>query len=387
MSHAQLRVNDVFTATVRDLASDGQGIVAHESGRIFFVPGVWSGEVARFRVTGLKNRLGYARLEQVLEPAPERRAPPCPYQGFAAGRCGGCAWQFVTYSAQLQAKQRRLASGLARLGLDSVIRPIWPSPAEFGYRNRAQLKTDGKLMGYVEPGGNRIAAIGDCLVLTEKNRATLGQLLGSMPDRTLRPSKGCQWTSIDIDEDVTAETISVNRRRPFRQANSQQNQRMKNWLATSLAPLVETLGDVSVLELFCGSGNFTETIIGAGCCNVLAVEAVDEALDALALKGLPGVRSQAANLFAAGAVQALARDNPDTAILILDPPRQGFANLDLLLAGLSRVKQVFYISCDLATFARDVETLLKRGLRAREIQPLDLFPQTPHVEILAHFAS
>ncbi|MFA5630035.1 MAG: class I SAM-dependent RNA methyltransferase [Porticoccaceae bacterium] len=373
-------VNDIFTASVRDLSSDGNGVVEHRSGQIFFVPGVWPGEEGEFRVTGFRKSFGFARLVKLLRPAPERVTPQCVHQGFGRDDCGGCPWQFVTYEAQLAAKEMRVRRALSRLGLDERIRPIWGSPQQFGYRNRAQLKSDGRAIGYVAQGSNRLVAIDDCPILSDHNRQTLKDFLATLPNPALRPSRKAQWSTLDIDEALTAETVSINRRRPFQQANSAQNLRMRDWLARSLANADKAL---PVVELFAGSGNFTEVLHNAGFERILAVEGVAEAVDALDTQGWRGVEGLVCDLFSEAGARTAAQAASGSGVLVLDPPRDGFRHIGTLTTALSKLRHIAYISCDLATFVRDMQTLLQQGFVVDHIQPLDLFPHTPHVELLA----
>lgn len=373
-------VNECFTATVRDLSSDGNGIVEHNSGQVFFVPGVWTGEVAEFQITGFRKRFGFARLVKLVEPSPHRITAPCPHHGFDKKDCGGCPWQFMGYDAQLAAKETRVRNYLARLGVVDAIRPIAGSPRQFGYRNRAQFKSDGRAIGYVGQGSSELAAIGDCPILTDHNRETLRQLLATLPNPAFRPERKSPWSTLDIDEGLGAETVSINRRRPFQQANSEQNGRMRDWLAEGIAGLDRR---ATVLELFAGSGNFTEVLAEAGFDAIHAVEGVGEALEALQGKSLAGVTTAMADLFSETGVARVAREMARTEILVLDPPRDGFPALETLLKTCRKLRHVFYISCDLATFSRDVKVLLDQGFRVEEVQPLDLFPHTPHVELLA----
>src|SRR5690606_6236211 len=180
---------EIFTATVRDLASDGRGIASHPGGLTVFVPGVWPGEQGRFRFLELQNRVGRAELVELLEASPERTTPRCPHHGFAAGDCGGCPWQFMSYPAQLAAKQARVEAALAGFG-PAVLHPIWPSPNIYASRNRAQLKTDGKQLGYLSAANHRLAAIEQCPILTAPNRETLAGLIARLPNREWESAGG-----------------------------------------------------------------------------------------------------------------------------------------------------------------------------------------------------
>ncbi len=375
-------INDRFTATVRDLASDGDGVVEHPEGQVFFVPGVWQGERAEFRVSGFRKRFGFAEVVAILDPSPYRTTPRCPHHGFSGDACGGCPWQFMAYPAQLEAKEGRVRRALARFDADALIHPIQGSPTVYSYRNRARLRTDGRRIGYVGRGSRELAPIQDCPILTEPARHTLQTLLASLPRNDFRPRRRHTWSTLDIDEDVAAEDVAPNVRRPFRQGNNAQNRAMRDWLAQRLEGLD---GGGDALELFAGSGNFTDLLSEAGFDGVLAVEGAAEAVAALRESVLPGVRAREANLFDRRAVTELGREAAHASCLVLDPPRDGFAQLPALLEQCPRLEQVLYISCDLATFCRDTAELLARRFRLAEVRPLDLFPHTPHVELMAHF--
>ncbi|HBQ39837.1 MAG TPA: class I SAM-dependent RNA methyltransferase, partial [Halieaceae bacterium] len=144
-------------------------------------------------------------------------------------------------------------------------------PQAFAYRNRAQFKTDGRQLGFVAAGSNRLAPITDCPVLTAPNRATLHALIEALPVPAWKPSRKHTWTTLDVDEDVTATEVVPNQRRPFRQGNDAQNNFMREWLAHRLQTLDPSR---TVTELFAGSGNFTEVIAARGFQQIFAVEGV-----------------------------------------------------------------------------------------------------------------
>lgn len=385
-----LTVGTCFNGRVRDISADGKGVVPHENGQVFFVAGVWLNEQVQVRINDFKGRFGFAELVTVTEPSPDRVEPPCPYQGVSARSCGGCPWQFVRYEAQLQVKQARveqsftgmIASGFLK---SDRLKPILPSPEIYAYRNRAQLKTDGERLGYVTAGSRSLVDIKDCIILTDKNRETLRALRMHLPNPAWRPRRKDYLTTLDIDESVGADSASVNARLPFQQANSAQNQAMRDWLSHKLSSLQKSQ---AVLELFAGSGNFTSLIVDAGFTNIMAVEVVDEAMAELRHK-YPQVKTLACDLFSDDAAEAVYRAMPDAEILVLDPPRDGLKN-DLLKSkqGLfrkkSRIKTLLYISCNLATLHRDLQAFVEHGFKIREIQPLDQFPHTPHIELMAH---
>ncbi|MFN2330086.1 MAG: class I SAM-dependent RNA methyltransferase [Chromatocurvus sp.] len=379
----EIRINDEFTGTVRDVSAAGSGVVEHPSGRVFFIPGVWTGEQGRFRVTGLKGRFGHARVEHLIAVSPHRVTPDCPHHGAGAGDCGGCPWQFIDYAAQRSMKEARVRAAMAPLGVSGVVHPLWPSPHTYGYRNRAQFKTDGHQLGYVAAGSNTLVAISDCPILTTPNRNTLQALLRQLPEPAWKLPRKHIWTSLDIDEQISAETVVPNQRRPFRQGNTAQNLRMQEWLAAALEPLDRSH---AVVELFCGNGNFTAVLAEMGFSDITATDSAEDAIATLTARNLPGVTAAAHNLYAEDAYEKLRIQLKQAHILVLDPPRDGLKHIDPLLRHARRLRHVFYISCDLATFTRDTSRLLDAGFSLKTLQPLDQFPHTPHIELLAHLA-
>ncbi len=381
-SHPQIHKNAVFEARVKGLADTGNAVVNHPSGLLFFVAGAWLGELIKVRVLELKSKFGLAELVEVIEPSEHRIEPPCLHHGVIGKACGGCSWMFVAYSAQLQAKQERVSQALTRIDPKCTIQPILAAKQPLGYRIRAQFKTDGKIMGFVASGKRELAKIDDCVVLTDTNRATIKGLKAQLPNNEWVPSsRKKDWTTLDVDESTSIEAVSVNQRLPFKQANEQQNQVMKSWLREKLSGLNKK---AKVLELFAGSGNFTQDISNSGFESIVAVEVIDEAVSALQAQGLSGVTAVTCNLFREDAFERLLRENGDTEVLVLDPPREGLKVKTGLFTKKSKIRDVLYISCDLSTLCRDLREFNEKGFRLVDVQALDLMPQTPHVEVLVH---
>ncbi|WP_075186327.1 class I SAM-dependent RNA methyltransferase [Teredinibacter haidensis] len=374
----EIKVGKTFSGVVKDLASDGRGVVTHPQGRTFFVPGVWLGETGEFRIAGLKGRIGFAEVITLEESSrhTKRVDAPCPHHGH----CGGCPWQFIEYGEQLAAKQARVEQAMRRLGCDSKVLPIIPSSKSLAYRNRAQLKTDGNNIGYMAVNSNRLVGVESCPILSEKNQSTLAGLLAQLPNRQWKPEGKHKWITLDIDESVDAETASINSRLPFQQGNSEQNKKMCDWLSAGLGRLEE---GKTVLELFCGSGNLTEVIARSGAKQVFAVEVVEAAVDQLKHKKLEMVLPIICNLFSEQGAESLLPLVKQAEVLVLDPPREGLKISSPLFSRRSAIRSVFYISCDLATFGRDLAEFIKNGFRLKDVQPLDMFPHTPHIELMA----
>ncbi len=144
---------------VESVAFKGYG-VARIRGKVAFVPYTLTGDEAWIEVTEEKKRHSTARLIQILKPSPGRVNPPCPY----FGSCGGCQWQHIDYSIQVELKKEILGETLKRLGGLKEIPPIIvaPSPKPYDYRVRVQLKGKGKAMGYYQERSHRIVDVDHC---------------------------------------------------------------------------------------------------------------------------------------------------------------------------------------------------------------------------------
>lgn len=374
---------ETFHSIVRDLSHKGLGVIDHPDGRTFFVRGTWPGDEGEFEIPLAAQKYDEAKLVTLTKPSLQRVEIKCPHRGFSPGKCGGCPWMMAEYNSQLYYKTRRLLHALEKRGVklpSSVFLPILPSPRIDGYRNRVQLKTDGRTLGYVSEGSSVFAPVEDCLIMNDKLRKLFHELKDTLPQDEMRPTGDHKWSFIDLDDDMDLTELQINKRRPFRQGNTEQNEEMKNWVREKFQALPR---HYPVIDLFCGSGNFTEVLSEMGFNNILAVEVQGSALKALEQRNLPGVRILPLDVNQKGAWALIAKLQPHAKAILIDPPREGIDKRRGLYKYLDNLEHVFYISCELDTFSRDLSDMVKHGWEVSEVIPLDLFPHTPHVEILS----
>jgi 23S rRNA (uracil1939-C5)-methyltransferase len=372
----RLEVGATVVVGIVDLNSHGEGVARHH-GEVIFVPGVWHGEHAQIVITGRQKSYAQGRVEVLVQAHQDRREPPCGVHGFDSVHCGGCAWLFMAYSAQLEAKQARVQALCDHRHWPSA-KPIQPSDQELGYRNRAQFKATSSALGFVAASSDAVVDVTHCPVLSDHNNELLHQI--RQQDLAIGKRRK-RWLTIDIEDGLALEQVSYNQRLPFRQGNTAQNEWMQAWLRQHVHSL--PLG-LATLELFAGSGNFTHELVAAGVGPLVAAEVSAEALVELAAS-LPEVTALELDLIGGLSGKQIAEALPNAKLLVLDPPREGFAGLSTLVDSLSHLQWIVYISCDLASFQRDVEGLDSR-FELIELQPIDLYPQTPHVEVLSFWS-
>lgn len=377
-----------FIGTVRDISLNGLGVVDHpHTQKVYFARGAWPGDLAQFLCEKNQEEYTEVKLIELVEKSPHRQNPPCPHQGYQLGECGGCPWMIAEYSSQLKYKVKILLHNMKRHGLiqnmeDPRVLPAIPSSHSLGYRNRAQFKTNGEVIGFISAKSRQIAPIQDCLVLTSKNRETLRELLQQLPQKAWKPNPGYPWSYLEIDESIKTSEVLPNKRRPFQQANSEQNAKIKTWLKDKMQDLPR---EYQVLELFCGDGNITEILDGLGFKKIIAAECVEIAIESLNKKKLSQVQAISLDLYRPSAWNILKKHIPFPEVIVLDPPRAGFEKIRQFLRVIRGTQYIYYISCDVTSFCEDARSLEKAGYKLLEVQPIDQFPQTSHIELLAYF--
>lgn len=380
-----------FTGTVTHLSQKGLGVVKNAENKLsYFVYGTWPGDIGEFEVldkTLNNKKFAYAKLVQLIQPSPHRQQPACDYARLAENSCTGCPWMMADYTSQLEQKRNRFVYAMKRVGFDEHdfnIAAIHPSERILGYRNRCQVKTDGEILGFVSENSYQIAPIQDCIVLNEDCRALLKKAIGELPNpswqNALPPEQ--KWHFIELDDDMSPDEFILNEKRPFKQGNPLQNQRMKSWLRERLS---KNLALRNVVELFCGSGNFTEIIAESSCTSITAYESDASAIQTLQHKQLPKVITHVYDLFKPSAWRDLQKNAIVADTLVLDPPRSGLKKHTGFFTAFAALKTIDYISCNPETFARDAWFFKQHGWIVHDLQLIDLFPHTPHIEILAEF--
>jgi 23S rRNA (uracil1939-C5)-methyltransferase len=426
-------------ADIVDLTHEAAG-VARIDGKTVFVADALPGERVVLRRTHRQRKLDYAVTEQVLRASPDRVQPRCPH----FGRCGGCALQHLAPEAQLAFKQSQLIENLSRLGavqagrlLEPLRGPVW------NYRRRARLgiklvPRKGKvLVGFRERSSPYVTDLHECHVLVEPVGALITPL-GRMVEGLTIASRVPQ-AEVAVSDDVVAlvlrvldppapadldrmahferefsvriylqsggpETIaSLDPSRPparlsyrlpehgitidfepadFVQINGPLNEAM---IARALDVLEPQPGD-TVLDLFCGLGNFSLPL-ARRTGQVVGVEGdsglVQRARGNAGRNGLANVEFHVADLFKDAAGLPWTRRPYDS--VLLDPPRAGAREILPVVAG-SGARRVVYISCHSGSLARDAGLLVREhGFRLTAAGVIDMFPHTTHVEAMAVF--
>jgi len=394
--------------TIERILPGGLGL-AHAEGQTIMVALAAPGDRLRVRIDRVKGNVAFALIEEILTPSPHRVEPPCPY----FGRCGGCDFQQMTYQAQLEAKSEIIRDCLRRLARIENIPDfqINAAPNPWHYRSRAQWQYDAvrQKLGYFESGSRQVCDVAECAVLAPELQNTLESLRTRMQQGSLRGSArdfravvGDDGISIapplngklaDITRTIRGEAYRLNAE-SFFQAN---DGLVPQLIETAVA---EATGETA-LELYCGVGLFTlplarrfKSVIGVES-DAAAVSFARESLANAGLKTAEVVNRDVGiwledvkrgDLSRLSEKSAAALRGPIDFVL-LDPPRTGAESR--VIAGVLGLEpqRISYVSCDPATLARDLKKLLAGGYALRSLAAFDMFPQTHHVEVVAHLES
>ena len=369
-----IAVGDQLTLTICDIAFGGEG-VGRLDDFVVFVPFVGMGEVVRAEVIELKKRFGRARLLAVLRPAAERVAPRCRY----FGQCGGCQYQHLDYPAQLGLKHKQACGLFQRLGgLDPKrVAPVIACPQPYGYRNRIMIRSQwdkfkqGLNIGYLRADSRLVVDIEECPIAEPALNEQLRQVRAHPPPKGgLKVVLRVQPEGWEVPPDS------------FFQNNFFLLPRMVEVVRGCLA----AAGTRHLADVYCGVGFFSLELAGA----VESFAGVE--LDRLAIQAArrnAQARGVTHGQFLAGTAEEvlpglLGRFAPRSTTVLLDPPRKGCRPEVLELLRRSRPAQIIYISCHPATMARDLKLLCaQEAFGVEQVVPLDMFPQTAHVECVA----
>ena len=398
------------------LAYGGEAIGRLEDGRAVFVPFGLPGERVRIRLTEEKRGFARGELVEILEPSPYRIVPRCKHFGI----CGGCHYQNLLYEEQLKSKMEILRDQFTRIGRieNPPVQDIVASPNPWNYRNHVQFHVteEGKL-GYVGAGtsfAKGIIPITECH-LPEASINSLWPQLEFEPETNLDrvslragrdndlmlvlESDSAESPELEIEADISvAQVFEENTvviagndhivipvlgrefyvsAASFFQVNTALAEKMVHCLLTCLPLSLSS----TLLDVYCGVGLFS-AFVAPKCERLIGIEASSSACEdfAINLDEFDNVE-----LYEGLAEEVIPHLEAKPDIVLVDPPRAGLEKrvVDGILE--LRPQVIAYVSCDPSTLARDSKRLIEGGYELKQVTPLDLFPQTYHIESISIF--
>ena len=390
----------------------GDGL-ARDSGKAIFVPGTLPGELVEATVAADRRSFANSELDAILEPSPERVVPGCEY----VPSCGGCQYQHANAAFQLQMKVDILKETLARahLPLPGEIACLAGPP--WGYRNRIRLHVVGPGLGYRQRGTHKLLPVTHCPIaapLLEQAVAAVTRIagLGALceevefftnseqeqmlvslwPGPRQRPrERDLEAFAEQLQREIPAligvglgSTLHWGQRSltykvcgvPYKVSLGSFFQVNRFLLASLLQLAIEGRSGRVAWDLYSGAGLFAHAL---NFENVTAVESEGCSADDLKknLEGRPHrvVRSSTLDFLRS---RTKVQEKPE--LILVDPPRAGLGKEICTLLATVAAREIVYVSCDPATLARDLQSLLHSGYSVQKMNLVDLFPQTFHME-------
>lgn len=454
-----VKKRQIVECEVTDVAYGGKGL-AKLDGFAVFIDQTVTGDRVEARITRKKRNFAEAVVHEMLAPSTLRVDPPCPYSGF----CGGCKWQFIAYSYQLDVKRRHVAESLEHIANihGTIVHPTLPSKKTFGYRNKMEFSCSDRrwlmphemgtetdisfALGLHVPGTfHKVLDTQACLLQPETGNRLLAavrnyMLASDQPVYGLRSHEGFwrflmlrhsvdrdQWmvnlvtasedrkavlplaerireqfpTVVSVINNITArrsgvaigereihlsgEPVLTDRIGDFEfeiSANSffQTNTRSARLLYETVSNYSALEGNETVLDLYCGTGTIA-IWLARQAKEVIGLELVESAVTD-AQKNCRKNDVQNCRFLPGDVKETLDAINFTPDLLVIDPPRAGMHKDVLKKVVRLAPQKIVYVSCNPATMARDLVEL-KEAYDITQVQPVDMFPHTFHIESVA----
>ena len=345
----------IIETAVVDVAFGGNGVARH-AGKAVFIPFTIDGEKVSARIVREKKNFAEADLAVVIEPSPHRVASECPY----FQRCGGCSYQHINYAHQLEIKHRQVEQTLRRVGRIAYVpmRAAVPSPLSYGYRNRIRVHIENGAVGFFAHGSHELIEIESCAIASPEVNEALRRFRGRAVfdgDYTLSENMGGRF---------------------FEQTNTAVAQAMLAVVGGLVQP-----GRSLLVDAYCGAGFFAKHL-SSQFEKITGIEENEHAVAHARRDAAPHEKYLVGDVDVHLA-DALACGDQSRTMLLFDPPATGITPRtgDIILASMP--SEIIYVSCNPATLARDLAALC-RTYRLDSVTPLDMFPQTAEIEVVAH---
>jgi len=391
-----LKTGDISEIKIENVAFGGDGIGRLDQ-MVVFVPYTVDGDIVRIEIAEVRKRYAKGILIEILKPSPHRDTPLCAdYKD-----CGGCCYQHIAYEHQLVLKRKQVMDAFQRIGKFPVppLLPVLASLHPYHYRMKADFhvshpKGRRHAMGFMSGASNRIVEIKRCEIVDDRINRLYGGLREALQRREWLPAADriALWSADDnekgrdsITTPFMTRTVKSKQMTAPHDGFFQANQFLIEEMIDRVVAAAGLKGGETVIDGFCGSGLFSLFLAPqAGAIHGIegnggAIRAAEENMKRYGYNNVFFYRGDVGEILEKTFLDT--RRSVD--ILVIDPPRVGCEKNLMEHIILLHPKRIVYVSCNPATQARDIRLLCNGGFRLESLQPLDMFPQTAHIEVIA----
>jgi 23S rRNA (uracil1939-C5)-methyltransferase len=404
-------VENELELTMTGMAYGGESLGRAENGRMVFVPFALPGERVRVRIRDEHKRWARAELIEVLQPASDRIQARC----IHFGQCGGCHYQHLEYADQLQVKQEIVIEQLERIGGIQAppVVEIIASPSPWNYRNQMQfhINPNGSL-GLVQQDGPKVLPLSEChlplpavdqlwSLIRVEEQDEIGRIsvrtdtqdetmivfhAQESPTQEIEVLAGTSvaWSTpgswqVLAGEPALEMQVLGERFQVSPDAFFQVNTALVPELVRRVLQAARVSPGQLTFDLYAGVGLFSLFLAKNGA-RVIAVESSPAACADFEVNLYPYSDIELYESQVDAALPAIVA-SPD--LILVDPPRAGLGREVVEMILEKQPARLVYVSCDPATMARDSRLFAAGGLQLEQVQPIDLFPQTYHIETIS----
>ncbi len=386
-----VHVKDRFTVNIERMAFGGEG-VGRADNFVIFVPFAAPGDELEIEITQRKKNFARCKILKIIKPSPWRVKPLCNYYE----NCGGCCYQHISYEQQREIKKRQVEEAFVKIGriIAPPVAAVIASSPSYNYRGKAQfhqiMSSDGPKLGFLDISGGKIVDIKRCEIMEETINEKIGRLRENAFSWKQKDARLTVWSDLPNEHDVKKGHVRrvVKGKEFIVSADGffQNNLFLTEKMVDEVCRMALHGKLNTVVDLYCGCGLFSiflapfaKEVFGIEL-NPRAVKFAQINAEKEKIKNVKFICGSAENelLKTKHLTRTEALD-----LLIIDPPRTGCSKSVLETIAGMQSQRIIYVSCNPVTQARDVKILQESGYKLSILLPLDMFPQTQHIEVIA----
>ena len=386
-----MRIKDRVVIKIESVAFGGEG-VGRVDNFVVFVPFAAPEDELEIEIVQLKKKFARGKILQIVKPSPMRVSPLCRYYE----NCGGCCYQHLNYEYQLEIKKKQVEEVFRKIGkiaTPPVVKIIAASNI-YNYRGKAEfhssMTSNGCKIGFLDVSGREIVDIERCEIMEETINDKLHILRQNKQQLRNNDARLAIWSGLSADKTGTVtrmvggETFLVPRGGFF-----QANLYLTDQLVDEVCRLALSKEINTLIDAYCGSGLFS-IFLASYAKGVVGIEISEKSVkyaqinaENADVKNVRFVQGKVENILPGEFLSSKKEIN----LIVLDPPRSGCSESVWKAIADLKPQKVIYISCNPATQARDVKYLNERGYALLSLVPVDMFPQTEHIEVIGLLAT
>ena len=400
-THLGLGIGETLILDAGEFDERGLATADHQGAPVTIAGAIPGESVTASIVKVYRDRI--ATLVESVDASSEHRVTPkCRY----FGACSGCQWQHISYDRQLEIKRSLVESALAPyetlngIQVDETI----PSPTQFRYRNHARFtvgrREENGFAGYMNADSRRFVRIDECMIMDDRINETLSQLQGRLQHMTqfsIRVGANTGDTIVQPLLPAEIQDVPSGRQKYVEEVNGaefqvaassffQVNTAQLSAIIAEIVGMLKLDGNDTLVDLYCGVGTFAR-LLSPYVKRVIGIEESASAVEDARFNCSDAANVEFIEAKAEQAAADLSGSGLKIDLAIIDPPRKGCHPEALDALKTLSPRRIMMVSCNPITMARDLDALCQSGFKLVSVRPVDMFPQTKHVESLAQLES